>query len=175
MISFLSLTLILIAIILLITLAIIDFRTYYLPNIYVFTLAVAGVLFQLITQATLLPIGLIITGALTGFFSLYLIRLIANHHYKTDTLGLGDVKLMGAAGIWLGLDGILMALTFGALAGLVHGLIYATYLKLYKRQSINFGQLNIPAGPAFIFGNFIAGIPLYKNFVLNMIATLFNI
>ncbi len=175
MIIALSLLLILIAIILLITLAIIDFRTYYLPNIYVFPFAAAGILFHLATKAALLSPIFIIAGALVGFLSLYVIRLVANHYYKKDTLGLGDVKLMGAAGIWLGLDGILLALTIGAIAGMIHGVIYGLYLKHKHKKPVNFGQLNIPAGPGFIIGIFLASIPLYKNFVLNMIATIFNI
>ena len=72
--------------------------------------------------------------------------------YKMDTLGLGDVKLMAAAGLWLGLEGVVVSLIIGATAGAVHGVIYWVYLKYIKKQKTSFHKLALPAGPGFIAG-----------------------
>ncbi len=166
------LSLIIIAIVLLAVLAVIDLKHYLLPNIYVAPLAISGALFHITNDFEVLSLNTIIFGALVGFLSLYLIRAVANYYYKQDSLGLGDVKLMGAAGIWLGLDSTLLALTIGAFAGLLHGLCYGFYQKNKHKKKIDFNTLSIPAGPGFIVGILFVAIPLYKNFVLNMIATI---
>ena len=169
MIDALSLLLILVTLPILISLAVIDLRTYLLPNVLTAPFALSGIAFHLLTYFKFIPLEFVIYGGLAGFFSLFIIRAIANHMYQQDTLGLGDVKLMGAAGIWLGLDGILFALTIGSLAGLFHGLFYGLYLKHGKKQDIRFSRLNIPAGPGFITGIIFVGIYIYQDFILQII------
>ncbi|MCI5061200.1 MAG: A24 family peptidase [Alphaproteobacteria bacterium] len=154
---------------LLITLAIIDFKTFLLPNIYVAPFALLGPVFHFATGFSLLgPVG-ILAGGLAGFLTLYIIRTLANKYYGQDALGLGDVKLLGAAGLWLGAEHVMMAMTVGAFAGLVHGLIYALYLKLKGQEKISLGKLVIPAGPGFIIGILLVGGWLYKNTILGSI------
>src|SRR5688572_14911939 len=115
------------AVALLIALSVIDLKVRLLPNELVAGFALLGVVFHLITQGYHLSVQDILTGALLGFGILYALRFAANWYYKQDALGLGDVKLMGAAGLWLGVDGVLFALTLGAFAGLIHGLVYGVY------------------------------------------------
>lgn len=147
MILILSSAILFSALILLLILSIIDLRTRLLPNIYVFPFGVLGVIFNLIAPwATTSVTGMGI-GFLIGAGLLMLIRCLANAYYKMDTLGLGDVKLMGAAGLWLGPEHICLALSIGAGLGVMHGLVYAAI----KRQG-NLMQLSIPAGPGFIGG-----------------------
>jgi Flp pilus assembly protein protease CpaA len=68
------------------------------------------------------------------------------------------VKLMAAAGIWLGPYYILLALTAGGIAGLVHGVggAFAQKIKTGTMPSLN--KLSLPAGPGFAVGIVIAGI-----------------
>lgn len=139
------------ALVLLATLAVIDFKTMYLPNIYVFPFAVLGVLFHVLTGFTLISWQDMLVGAIFGYGVLWVIRFFGNMYYKTDSLGLGDVKLMGAAGLWLGFASVTTALTLGAAAGLCHGLIVA-YFNSRKTGSFNIQRLKIPAGPGFIIG-----------------------
>jgi len=106
MIDIFTLLIILSAAGLLITLTIIDFKTFLLPNIYVFPFAALGLLFHLCTDFDLLSIEQIIIGGLAGYGILYIIRAAGNKYYGQDSLGLGDVKLIGSAGLWLGLDGV---------------------------------------------------------------------
>lgn len=136
----------------------IDLREKLLPNEYVMSLAILGALFHLSTAFHFLSLQDMALGAVIGGGFLYLTREIANRLYKDDTLGLGDVKLMGAAGIWLGPYYILLALTAGGIAGLLHGLALAFSEKLKTGAMPSFNKLSLPAGPGFAAGIVIAAI-----------------
>lgn len=158
MITLLSLLALFIAVGLLCILAVIDLRTKLLPNVYVYPYALLAIMFHGLTGFSNTTPDQILLGALCGGGLLYGIRLIANTIYKTDTLGLGDVKLMGAAGLWLGFDYIFLALCVGAFAGVVHGLIYIAFIKIKTGKLLKLGTLSIPAGPGFIVGIILVGI-----------------
>ena len=136
----------------------IDLKTRLLPNKYVGGIFVLGVTFHTITQFHFSAPIEVILGMFTGAGLLLFVRYFANRIYKQDTLGLGDVKLMGAAGVWLGSEHILLAISLGAFAGLVHGLIYGFIISRKEGKSVNFSTLSIPAGPGFIFGIIAVGI-----------------
>ncbi len=130
----------------------IDLKTRLLPNKYVAGFFLSGLIFHAVNKFQFIaPLDMLL-GIISGAGLLLIIRYIANKIYKQDTLGLGDVKLMGAAGAWLGFEYIFLALSLGAFAGLIHGFIYGRYKK------IELSKLSIPAGPAFIFGIIIVGI-----------------
>jgi leader peptidase (prepilin peptidase)/N-methyltransferase len=142
----------------LITLSIIDLRVWLLPNWLNLILGLLGVVFHASVNFEILPPDQLIYGALLGSGMLMTIRFFGNMHYKQDTLGLGDVKLLGAAGLWLGLDGVVIAITIGAFAGLCHGIIVGLTRAIQTKTRPNFKRLMIPAGPGFCVGIFIACI-----------------
>lgn len=154
------------AVIVLVLLSMIDLAEGLLPNELVLGLLCLGVVFHLCTMFTHLSMVDMALGAFIGSASLYLIRFVANWFYKTDTLGLGDVKLMGAAGVWLGPYFILMALTAGAFAGIFHGLGFAGYLWVKTKHKPNFSMLSLPAGPGFAVGIVVAAAFMLKDFNL---------
>ncbi len=165
MLNILALLCLLSAPVLLILLSVIDLRVRLLPNIYNAALAAAGILFHLFTQFHFLaPLSMFI-GAVIGAGLLYAIRFVANRLYNQDTLGLGDVKLMGAAGLWLGPDMILKALVIGALAGVVHGVGMMIYARFKTKASEKLSTFAVPAGPGFCVGIFVAGAVLYWPFI----------
>lgn len=142
-----------VALILLVILSIIDLKVRLLPNVYVLPFAICGVIFHITTNFSFLPSPHdMLIGGIVGFLMLFLLRAAANRYYGQDALGLGDVKLMGAAGLWLGIDGVLFAMTVGALAGLIHGLGYAALIALRDKTPLSLGRLEIPAGPGFALG-----------------------
>ncbi len=136
----------------------IDLREKLLPNEYVMALAILGALFHLATAFHFLPLQDMALGAIIGGGFLFLTREIANRLYNDDTLGLGDVKLMAAAGIWLGPYYILLALTAGGIAGLLHGLALALSEKIKTGTIPSLNKLSLPAGPGFAAGVVIAAI-----------------
>ena len=152
------------AICLLIVLSVIDLRARLLPNKLVLPFALLAILFHITTKWQFLEPTHMLFGALIGFGSLFLIRAIANYVYKQDTLGLGDVKLMGAAGLWLGPEMVMMALSIGAFAGLLHGIAVALYTAYKNKTKPSFSRLQIPAGPGFAIGIVLAGAYMFQTF-----------
>lgn len=139
----------------LVILSAIDLKTWLLPNKWVLTLALLGIAFHGLMKFSLLPVHEMLFGALIGGGMLYVIRIFGNMHYKQDTLGLGDVKLLFAAGLWLGMEGVIIAITAGAFAGLLHGIFVAAFRAIRDKAPMNLKRLMIPAGPGFCVG--IAG------------------
>lgn len=133
-------------------LSIIDLRVWLLPNKYVLAFAILGIIFHSALGFQLLPPQDMLFGALLGGGLLYLVRMGGNAYYKQDTLGLGDVKLLAAAGLWLGVEGVVLALTAGAFAGLLHGIAVACAVAIKEKTRPNLNKLMIPAGPGFCIG-----------------------
>lgn len=169
MFDILALACVLSAIALLVALSVIDLKHWILPDELNFALGLSGILFHFATGYLILDIRFMLLGGVAGAGMLYVIRYFANRHYGRDALGLGDVKLLGAAGLWLGLDGVLQAVTLGALAGLVHGLVYALYLKSRTGAPFSISNLSIPAGPGFAVGILIVGVYMFHAFIAEMI------
>lgn len=152
------------AVFLLIVLSVIDLRVRLLPNKLVLPFALLAILFHITTTWQFLDVTSMLLGALTGFGTLYLIRAAANYVYKQDTLGLGDVKLMGAAGLWLGPEMVMMALSIGALAGLLHGIAVGLHTAYKNKTKPSFSRLQIPAGPGFAIGIVLVGAYMFQTF-----------
>lgn len=159
---------------LLIVLSAIDLKHWILPDELNFALALTGVVFHFAAAYLFFGIGGMFAGAALGAGLLYTIRHFANKYYEQDALGLGDVKLLGAAGFWLGVDGVLMAITLGALAGLIHGIGYAAWLRLRHKQNVSLSALAIPAGPGFAVGIFAVGAHMFHPFITETIHGLFS-
>ena len=140
------------AIALLFILSVIDLRERLLPNKFVLAFAVLGVIFHACTSFHYVSIVEMGLGALIGGGILYLIRFFAIRFYGEDALGLGDVKLLTAAGLWLGPYFILIALTLGALLGILHGLGLALYSWRSSKVWPELHNLSLPAGPGFALG-----------------------
>jgi len=95
--------------------AAIDIRTHRIPNLLTFGSALAAVVYHGITSGTA-GLGLSAGGWAVGiglFLPMFLLR----------GMGAGDVKLLGAAGAWLGPVGALYAGLYSVLAGGVLALI----------------------------------------------------
>ena len=159
---------------LLIALSAIDLKHWMLPEELIFAFGVLGVIFHFASGYMFFDIGTMLLGGAVGAGILYIIRYFSNRHYERDTLGLGDVKLLGAAGLWLGIDGVLQAVTLGALAGLVHGVIYAAYIHFRHKVPFTVSNLSIPAGPGFAVGILAVGVYMFHAFIAETIHALLS-
>lgn len=138
----------------------IDLKLWILPNELVFLYALTALPFHFAIDWVYGGWLLFVVGALIGGTTLLMIREAANRFYGMETLGLGDIKLMSAAGLWLGPQGILLALSVGAFCGVFHAVILA----VTKKQSLK--RMMLPAGPGFIAGIILVTLWTYRDLVL---------
>lgn len=153
-------------IIVLITIAAIDYKTMIIPNGTVIALIIIGGLY---TAARLIFPGQFVMEitwleALIGFFAaslpLFLVAVLSK-----GGMGGGDIKLMAAAGIFLGWKGILLAMIAGSLVGAIVSLTLIL-LKIKKRKD------HIPFGPFLCLG--IAVAALYGPQIITWYISLFS-
>jgi len=104
----------------LIVLALIDFRELRLPDPLSLPLIPLGLAFTWLVNPQYVLVNL--AAAITAAGFLLLLRFFFNRLLKRESLGLGDIKLVAAAGTWLGPFGVLSAITYGAIFGLGFGL-----------------------------------------------------
>ena len=149
----------------LVTLSIIDLRTWLLPDSWNLSLAITGIIFHLVAGYEIFPPHELIFGAILGAGLLYVIRLAGNAYYTQESLGLGDVKLLGAAGLWLGIEGTIIAIVLGAACGVVHGLILAGIIAYKEKTRYSLKRLMLPAGPGFCAGIALAAIYLFTPYM----------
>lgn len=141
----------------------IDLKLWILPNELVALLALTALPFHYAVDWYYGGWLFFVIGALMGGGVLFAIRAVANRIYGMETLGMGDIKLMAAAGLWLGPEAVLMALSVGALGGVLHALIIAGHKRLVKRQDVSLNRMALPAGPGFIAGIFLVGMWQYTH------------
>lgn len=95
-------------------------------------------------------------GAAAGFAVLLALALLVK-----GGMGLGDVKLAGVIGLFLGLQWVAMGLIFAFLAGGLAGALMLLF-KLVKRKS------HIPFGPYLAFGaalTVLYGLPIWNWYI----------
>ncbi len=80
-----------------------------------------------------------ILGLLIGYGFLYLLHWFYLNIRKQEGMGLGDVKLVGALGSWLGLTGLAPLLLYASLIGI----LYTAALNKNKMEQIAFGPFLI--------------------------------
>lgn len=120
--------------------AIIDSRHLLLPDILVLPLIPGGILLQ----AWFVPNQWTghLAGAMIGFALFSAISWFYRVSRGREGLGLGDAKLLAAAGAWVGWTGLPSVVLLGAVFGLATGLILRTAGRKVERAT------ELPFGPA---------------------------
>ncbi|MFN4186045.1 MAG: prepilin peptidase [Hyphomonas sp.] len=132
----------------LLALALIDLRTYILPdglNLAVFLLGCGMVALY---RQDMWPWHL--AGAIAGYGLLWLVETGYRRLRGKDGLGRGDAKLLGAIGMWVSLEGIPPVLLIASLSGILAVLALAAL----KRRSVS-GQSMIAFGPWIALAGYI--------------------
>ncbi|MFP5328525.1 MAG: prepilin peptidase [Alphaproteobacteria bacterium] len=106
---------------LLIALAVLDARHFWLPDTLNAVLAVAGLLLGGLATGATLADRLI--GGGSGFLALALIALAYSRLRGRDGLGAGDPKMLGAIGLWTGWAPLPAILILASLTGLAIALV----------------------------------------------------
>jgi leader peptidase (prepilin peptidase)/N-methyltransferase len=100
----------------LLALAIIDWRDFVLPDFLTLPLLAAGLIVTGVLDPAELPANLI--GAVAGFAFVVLVRIVYQRLRGREGIGLGDAKLLAAAGAWVGWSGLPRAVLIASLAGI---------------------------------------------------------
>lgn len=102
---------------LLVTLAVLDWRHFWLPDALTLPLVFLGLTIGLWSTDAMLADRVI--GAVAGYGALLAISTAYRLLRGRDGLGLGDAKLLGALGAWLGWQALPFLLLIAALIGLI--------------------------------------------------------
>lgn len=131
----------------LLVLSFIDLELFIIPDIINILLLFFGILFAL--QNGTIVESLI--GGVFGFALFWTIAVIFSKILKQEALGFGDVKLLGAIGIWLGWVGVLYTIFFASFVGSVVGIVLVIlYGKTFKAK-IPFGPFLALSAFSYIF------------------------
>ena len=134
---------------LLLALAIIDIKSFRLPNILTFALIITGIAHAYVLA---LPLKHHFIGAAVGYLAFVAIEQIFLKLRGYPGLGRGDAKLLAGGGAWTGWFGLPYIVLMASLA--VLSLLFAGLLTgRLKGQNIN--KLAIPFGPCLSLAIFI--------------------
>ena len=134
-------------------LSVIDFRTGYLPDVIVVPLGLFGLGVAIYGSpiAVIWPMALL--GAAINASIFYGLRWIVSRMKGREAMGLGDVKLVAAGGLWLGPMGLPYIMAVSGVATLL-GVGIAS---LITRKPLWQGEMPLGPGLALgIWGVFIA-------------------
>lgn len=100
----------------LLTLAVIDFRSFLLPDQLTLPLIAAGVLVAWLNHPATLSDH--VAGAVIGLIGFLAVGLLYRRMRSREGLGMGDAKLLAAAGSWVAWQGLPSVVLYGAVSGL---------------------------------------------------------
>ena len=147
----------------LLVLAVIDFRTQLLPDIITLPLLWAGLLFQLLFQPLMLPSAVI--GVMVGYLSLWSFYWLFKLATGKEGMGYGDFKLLAALGAWLGWSFLPLMLILSAGLGAIVGLVAQAYSPNLRGTPFPFGPFLALAGwVALLVGDEI--MAMYLNLLM---------
>jgi leader peptidase (prepilin peptidase)/N-methyltransferase len=120
-------------------LAWIDLRHGIIPDWLNLAIAGLGLVRIAVLDDWTLALGAAAQGILTGAI-VWLLRWLYFRLRQRQGLGLGDVKLLAAAAIWVGIAGIPMLLLVASLAALVAaGVLHLAGEKMTRQTALPFG------------------------------------
>ena len=141
------------------TLAILDAKHFWLPNIITSIGTFIGLILSILVSLTNDPIkfGLIIntfSASILGFLIFYSLSEIGKILFKKPVLGGGDAKLSALLGAWLGIKGLLITIWLSFNTAGIFVIIGLIIKKITLNQKIPFGVFLVSSGLlVWHFGN----------------------
>jgi len=129
---------------------VIDYKLQIIPNRLNLTIFELGIIFAFISGISSMAITInMLLGMLAGAGIFLLITLLGGLVYGKEAMGFGDVKLMGALGLYFGLSNIIII----TLVSFLIGAILSIFLLITK---IKKSDEYIPFGPFIVIATFIS-------------------
>ena len=146
----------------------IDYKLKIIPNRLNLTMFEIGLIFTFLYGLSNVAISInMLLGMLAGSGIFMLITLLGGLAYGKEAMGLGDVKLMGALGLYFGLSNIIVI----ALVSFLVGAIISIILLAIKAKG---GSEYIPFGPFIVIASFIS-IFIPFEILLNILLNIFTL
>ena len=131
----------------LLTLALIDWDTTFLPDSITLPLLWAGLIASAL-QWTAVPLAQSLWGAVAGYMSLWLIFWAFKLATGKEGMGYGDFKLFAALGAWFGWQALVPIILMASVVGAVIGIALKINSKLREGGYVPFGPFL--AGGGFV-------------------------
>lgn len=129
---------------------VIDYKLQIIPNRLTLTMFEVGLIFTFLYGLSNVAISInMLLGMLAGAGIFLLITLLGGFVYGKEAMGLGDVKLMGALGLFFGLSNVIII----ALVSFLIGAILSIILLVSRIKKSN---EYIPFGPFIVLATFIS-------------------
>ena len=152
----------------LLSVVVIDYKLQIIPNRLNLTMFEIGLVFIFLYGISNVAIAInMILGMLVGGGIFLAITLLGGLVYGKEAMGLGDVKLMGALGLYFGLVNIIIIALLSFLIGAVLS-IFLLITKIKKTDEY------IPFGPFIVLGTFIT-IFIPYGVIVNILLNIFTL
>ncbi|MGE0252221.1 MAG: prepilin peptidase, partial [Dongiaceae bacterium] len=125
---------------------VIDLQEKILPDIFTLITAILGLVLAFTQPFYIEGVGDALIGGAVGLIGSYAFRAGVFAIKKVEPMGLGDVKLFGAIGLWVGVQGVVSVALLGSLLTL---LAMGIYHLITRKGSIN---AEVPFGPGIALG-----------------------
>ena len=143
----------------LLSVVVIDYKLQIIPNRLNLTLFEIGIIFAFIYGLSDVAISInMLLGMIAGAGIFLLITLLGGLVYGKEAMGLGDVKLMGALGLYFGLSNIIIISLLSFLIGAILSIILLV-TKIKKTDEY------IPFGPFIVIATLITVFIPYESIV----------
>ena len=147
---------------------VIDYKLQIIPNRLNLTMFEVGIVIAVLYGTSNVAITIdMLLGMLVGGGIFLAITAIGGLIYGKEAMGLGDVKLMGALGLYFGVSNILVISVMSFLIGAILGIILIVS-KIKKSDEY------IPFGPFIVIATFIT-IIIPFNILLNVLMTILTL
>lgn len=131
----------------LLTLSFIDLELFIIPDVINVLLLIFGVLFAIYNGAIIESL----IGGVFGFVLFYALAVIFSKLLKQEALGFGDVKLLGAVGVWTSWVGVLYTVFVASLTGSIVGILLVFLFGKNFKAKIPFGPFLALSAFSYIF------------------------
>ncbi|MCI8655237.1 MAG: prepilin peptidase [Clostridia bacterium] len=147
---------------------VIDYKHKIIPNRLNITIFEIGIIIAFIYGMSNVAITInMLLGMIVGGVIFLIITLVTKMMYGKDGMGLGDVKLMGALGLYFGLSNIIAISVMSFLIGAIFSIILLLTKTKKADEYLSFGP--------FIVISCIISIIVPFNILINVLMTIFTL
>ena len=147
---------------------VIDYKLQIIPNRLNLTIFEIGIIFAFLYGLSDVAITInMLLGMLAGGGIFLLITLLGGLFYGKEAMGFGDVKLMGALGLYFGLSNIIIITLVSFLIGAILSIILLV-TKIKKSDEY------IPFGPFIVIATFLSMYVPFEQ-ITNILMTIFTL